>query len=98
MKRDQILSELRRSSAAIKARGATAMFLYGSAARDEAGSESDVDLFLDYDPSGSFSALDLVDIKLLLEEELHTPVDLTTRDGPHPRLRSQIENSAVRVF
>lgn len=98
MNRDQILSELRRNSAAIKARGATGLYLYGSTASDEAGPESDVDLFINYDPVGGFNALDLVDLKLLLEEELRTPVDLTTRDGLHPRLRPRIEGSAVRVF
>jgi predicted nucleotidyltransferase len=45
-----------------------------------------------------FNAFDLVGIKLFLEDELKTAVDLTTRDGLHPRLRHAIEKSAVRVF
>ena len=36
---------------AIKALGATALFLFGSAARDEMGPDSDVDVFIDYGPT-----------------------------------------------
>ncbi|WP_436199674.1 nucleotidyltransferase family protein [Astrobacterium formosum] len=77
---------------------ATALYLYGSTARDEAASNSDVDLFIDYDPDGDFNALDLVGLKSHIEEQLQRPVDLTSRDGLHPALRSRIEASAIRVF
>jgi len=78
--------------------GATALYLYGSTSRDEATPASDLDLFVDYDPASRFNAFDLVGIKLMLEDQLHIPVDLTTRDGLHPRLRARIEQSATRIF
>jgi predicted nucleotidyltransferase len=81
-----------------KALGATSLYLFGSTARDETNAGSDLDLFVDYDPAGRFNALDLVDIKLLLESELGLEVDVTTRDSLHPMLREDIERSAVRVF
>ena len=34
----------------------------------------------------------------LLEDELGMRIDVTTRDGLHPMLRQDIEQSAVRVF
>jgi predicted nucleotidyltransferase len=37
-------------------------------------------------------------IKELLEQEFGTEVDITTRDGLHPILRAEIEESAERVF
>jgi hypothetical protein len=40
----------------------------------------------------------LVGIKQYLEEELGVPVDVATRDGLHPMLRSEIERSAIRIF
>ena len=73
-------------------------FLFGSIARNENNSNSDLDLFVDYDPNGKFNALDLVDIKFLLEDRLGLEVDVTTRDSLHPMLRDDIEKSAVRVF
>ena len=72
--------------------------MFGSTARNENNSNSDLDLFVDYDPNGKFNALDLVDIKLLLEDRLGLEVDVTTRDSLHPMLRDDIEKSAVRVF
>ncbi|MDQ0357363.1 putative nucleotidyltransferase [Rhodoplanes tepidamans] len=80
------------------ARGATALYLFGATARDEAEPDSDLDLFLDYDPEKKFSLVDLVGIKLFLEEELGVEVDLTTRDSLHPALKRAIVDSAVRVF
>ena len=98
MNRNEAIAKLKSCALAIKARGATSLYLFGSAARDEAKTDSDLDLFIDYDPKRKFSLVDLVGIKLLLEDELGVQVDLTTRDSLHPMLRQNIENSAVRVF
>jgi predicted nucleotidyltransferase len=98
MNRTQTIDRLKSYTDAIKALGATSLFLFGSTARNENNSNSDLDLFVDYDPNGKFNALDLVDIKLLLEDRLGLEVDVTTRDSLHPMLRDDIEKSAVRVF
>ncbi|HEY7246058.1 MAG TPA: nucleotidyltransferase family protein [Xanthobacteraceae bacterium] len=98
MNRADAVQRLARHVPAIKALGATSLYMFGSTARDEAGEASDIDLFIDYERNGKFSLLDLVDIKLLLESELGVAVDLTTRDSLHPMLRDDIERSAVRVF
>lgn len=98
MDRATAIAKLGRIADALKTRGAVSLYLYGSTARDEAGADSDLDLFIEYDPASRFNALDLVDIKHFLEDELQTRVDLTTRDGLHPRLREKIEKSAMRVF
>lgn len=47
--------------------GATALYLNGSTARNEATNTSDLDPFVDYDPTSRFDAFDLVGIKLMLE-------------------------------
>ena len=98
MNRTEALKKLRPFADALKARGATSLYLFGSAARNEAGSKSDLDLFLDYDPKGKFNALDLVAAKRLLQRGLGIKVDLTTRAGLHPLLRKKIEAEATRVF
>ena len=98
MNRAEAISRLRQKAEAVRGMGATALSLFGSTVRDEAGQASDLDLFIDYDPKSRFNALDLIGIKLLLEDELHVPVDVTTRDGLHPRLRPAIEKSALRIF
>jgi len=98
MTRAETLASLNAHSAAIRARGATALYLFGSTARDEARGGSDVDLFVEYDGAKTFSLLDLAGIKNFLEDTLAVSVDVTTRDSLHPRLRDRIERSAIRVF
>ncbi len=59
MTRSQILATLRGHAADLKRLGASSLFLFGSAARDQAGAASDVDLFFDFsDPR--FSLVELV--------------------------------------
>ena len=98
MTRDEAVERLRNYAEPIRARGATSLYLFGSFARGEAADNSDLDLFVDYDARKKFSLVDLVDIKLFLEEKLGIEVDLTTRDSLHPMLREDIENTALRIF
>ena len=87
-----------RHADAIKAMGATSLYLFGSTARNKAAPDRDLDLFLEYDPASRVSLVDLVGIKLFLEETLGIEADVTTRDGLHPMLKDKIERSAVRLF
>jgi len=92
------IAKLRAHADAVKAQGATSLYVFGSRARDEGHSASDLDIFIDYDSGSRFNALDLVGIKQFLEHNLGIAVDITTRDGLHPMLREEIEQSAVRIF
>ena len=94
MKKAAAIATLRKNKDAVRALGATSLYVYGSTSRDEATAASDVDVFIEYDPSTRFSLLE----KILLEEKLGVDVDITTRDSLHPLLRNRIERSAVRVF
>src|SRR5258705_210710 len=98
MGRTEALVKLKDHAQAIKAMGATSLYVFGSTMRDEARTASDLDLFIDYDPNSKFNAFDLVGIKQYLEDHLRMPVDVTTRDGLHPMLKTEIEQTAVRVF
>jgi uncharacterized protein len=98
MNRTEAVAKLQGAADAIRARGATSLYLFGSTARDEARSDSDLDLFIEYDPAKKFSLVDLVGIKNFLEDRLGMAVDVTTRDSLHPMLREDIEKSAIRVF
>jgi predicted nucleotidyltransferase len=96
MNRNEAVTALKSCADAVRARGATSLYLFGSSARDSARDDSDIDLFVDY--RENFSLVDLADIKLYLEDRLGVPVDVTTRDSLHPMLRERIEKSAIRVF
>ncbi|HYS50015.1 MAG TPA: nucleotidyltransferase domain-containing protein [Xanthobacteraceae bacterium] len=98
MNRVDAIAKLKARAHAIRAMGATSLYVFGSTVREDADTSSDLDLFIDYDPASRFNAFDLVGIKQYLEDELRIPVDLTTRDGLHPMLKADIERSAIRVF
>ncbi len=98
MDRSHAIARLQEQADTVRGMGATALFLFGSTARDAASTASDLDLFIDYDQASRFNAFDLIGIKLFLETQLSMPVDITTRDGLHPVLKSGIEQSAVQVF
>lgn len=98
MNRIEAIDSLKRRADAIKAMGATSLYLFGSVVQNDAERGSDLDLFIDYDPTSRFNAFDLVGIKQFLETELGIDVDITTRDGLHPMLRGVIEQSAIRIF
>ncbi len=98
MKRDDAITALRRETEAVKAFGATALFLFGSTVREDATEASDLDLFVEYDQKSRFSLIELSGIKLLLEGRLGVIVDVTTRDSLDPFLRDRIEASAEQIF
>jgi uncharacterized protein len=100
MRTEEAIETLKANADSIRGFGATSLYLYGSAARDDMRDDSDVDLFLDYNRNvdGTFSLIDLIQLEDHLKRLLHRDVDLTTRDGLHPLLRADIERSSIRVF
>jgi predicted nucleotidyltransferase len=81
-----------------RALGVTGLYLFGSTARDQATQASDLDIFVDYDHGRPFSLLDLMRVQHLFEDANGGHVDVATRAGLHPALRSRIEREAIRVF
>jgi uncharacterized protein len=97
MRRTQVIEKLRDHADAIRGHGVTALYLYGSAARDAAGENSDVDLFADVDYQ-RFGFIPFMDLRDYLAKLLDRKVDFTTRNALHPDLRERITSSAIRVF
>jgi len=71
--------------------------LFGSTARDEAGDDSDVDLFFDHE-KGKLGLFELMDVKERAASILGGKTDIMTRNSLHPRLRKRIEEAAVLIF
>ena len=81
----------------LEASGVTALYVFGSLARGEAGRKSDVDVIVDYDPA-TFDLVDLADVRQRLAVRLAAKVDVVTRRGLHRRIRDQVLREAVRVL
>lgn len=70
--------------------------LFGSTARGDSASRSDVDLLVEMGEGKSL--LDLVGIKLDLEESLKREVDVLTYDSIHPLLKDQILREQEPIY
>lgn len=75
--------------------GAHNIRVFGSVARDEDTSDSDIDFLIDMEESRSL--LDLVGLKQALEAMLNRPADVLTERGMSPYLRERILREAVTL-
>jgi predicted nucleotidyltransferase len=89
---------LRRHERELRARGLTRLALFGSAARGDLGSSSDIDLLIEVDPARPFGLFAFVGLKADLAAILGRPVDLAFPDAMRPRLRAAVLRDAVEVF
>jgi len=74
-------------------RGARNLRVFGSVARGEDDSTSDVDFLVDMEPGKSL--LDLGGLLMDLQELLGCPVDIVTEQGLKTRLRNRVLQEAV---
>ena len=95
MTRDEVLYRLSDMRAELASLGVRSLDLFGSVARGEARSDSDVDLLVEFDrPIGHFH---FARAQRRLEELLACRVDLVMKDAVKPQLRGRILAEAVRA-
>jgi predicted nucleotidyltransferase len=96
MKRAEVLRILReRRGELAEQYGVKSLALFGSVARDEAGSDSDVDLLVEFDrPTGLFA---FIGLQQFLEKLLGCEVDLGTPRSLKPHLKDSVLQEAIRV-
>lgn len=95
--REEVIVRLKTHEAELKALGVDHLYLFGSTSRDEAGVDSDIDLFFDH-KKGRIGLYELIDVKERAASILQGRVDIMTRASLHPALKRRIEDSAVLVF
>jgi len=96
MKQDLVLQILKQKNTELtKQFGVKSLLLFGSVARDEATTASDVDLLVEFSrPVGYFGLFALQDY---LEKLLGCPVDLGTPDSLKPNIRERVMGELIRV-
>lgn len=85
-----------KAASSFKEAGVVRAFVFGSVARGEQKEGSDIDLLIEF-PEGK-TLLDLVDLKLKLEEIFGVRVDLVTPRAISPRLRPFIQSELVSIL
>jgi uncharacterized protein len=95
---DEVRRLLEPDQGALRARGVTALYVFGSIARNQAAATSDVDLIVEYDPKSSFNLIDLAAVRRQLSARFDVEVDVVTRNGIHRRIRDRVLGEAVRVM
>jgi predicted nucleotidyltransferase len=98
MKRDAALARLRAMEQTLRRQGLSALFLFGSVARNDASDASDVDLIFDVPPDVRFSLFDQARIQSDLADALDAGVDLVPLEALRPGVRARVEAEMVRVF
>ena len=95
MRREEAIKRMRDNWGQISLFGVRSLALFGSLARDEAGSDSDADILVEFRGPATFDRY--MDLKIFLEELLGCPVDLVTRKAIKPRMRTYVEKEAIYV-
>ena len=92
---DSVLKTLAARRTELESHGVRSLLLFGSTARNQATSDSDVDLIVEFDRPVGFFALTRLQVDL--EHWLGRPVDLLTADALRPELRERVLREALRA-
>ncbi len=95
MNRQDVINILKTQKLESQSKGITALYIFGSYARDEADEFSDVDVAIEY--KRPFDLLDLIGYERMLSEKLEIDVDVIPREGLH-KLDEFPENDVIQIF
>ena len=95
MKRAEVLQLLGEHKTDLRQFGVKRLAIFGSIARDEARSASDVDILVEFEGPATFDAY--METRIFLEDLLGIQVDLVTRQALKPRIEPHITEDLVYV-
>jgi predicted nucleotidyltransferase len=95
---DGVIATLRAHEAELRQAGLSSLSLFGSVARGETETESDVDLAAEFDPAARMDLLRLAALERRIAELLGRPVDLLPEPVEKHRLQDQINRDRRRAF
>jgi uncharacterized protein len=99
MNRAQIIAKLKSVEPALRAHGVAALYLFGSYARDQAGPDSDLDVFVDKTPGRKFGFDELMGSYHALRDAIPgIEISYGTRAGLSKYVKNEVEQQAVRIF
>jgi predicted nucleotidyltransferase len=82
----------------LRHRGVRHAALFGSLARGEGPSDSDIDIMIELDPGAGVDLFDYVALAHYLADLFPVPVDVSNRSTLKPHVRPNAERDAVYAF
>ena len=93
-----VIATLRMHEAELRQAGLRSLSLFGSVARGETETDSDIDLAAEFDPAARMDLLKLTALERRIAELLGSPVDLLPEPVEKRRLQDQINRDRRRAF
>ena len=97
MEPEEILRKLSENRQVLKGYGIKDILLFGSVARGEAVTGSDVDLLVEFEPSAHIGMFEFSRLRHELSRLIGCEVDLATPDALHKDMRENILKEAIRA-
>jgi uncharacterized protein len=94
----EVLDTLRRSERALRDRGVVHAALFGSVARGDSRSDSDIDIMIEIDPDIRMTVFDYMGLKDYIAALFDGPVDVVNRDGLKPYVSPAATADAIYAF
>lgn len=95
MRRTELLAWLQKYDRELRQYGIKSIAIFGSVARDEATSTSDIDLLVEFDGVVTFDRY--MDLKFFLEDNLGRSVDLVSAKMLKPQIRENVLREAIHA-
>lgn len=95
MERNKVVEIISSHRRELNSFGVKSLAIFGSTARDEATSQSDIDILVEFHGKATFKQY--MRLKFFLQDLLGCSVDLVTPKALKPRMRPYIEKEAVYV-
>lgn len=93
-----VLETLRAHESDLRRLGVAHAAVFGSVARNEAGSASDIDVLIELDEGRPMGVFEYARLKLYIGELLQSTSDVVNRRTLKPLLRASILNDAIHAF
>jgi hypothetical protein len=98
MNREEVIGTLKENEPALRARGIRHAALFGSLARGDNRSDSDIDIMVEIDPAVSIGIYEYVALKDYVASLFDARVDVVNRDNLKPYVKPAATADAIYAF